>query len=85
MLPSDFEKSRRSQIKALLAMDKKQDMKVVELIELLLEQNPSSPVALQMGTQRYSIESVGVDSESAVRVQIEQKLSFAEDPDEPNT
>lgn len=85
MLPSDFEKRKRSQIKALLAMDKKQDMKVVELIELLLEQNPSSPVALQMGTQRYFIESVGVDNENKVRIQIGQRLSFVEDPGEPKT
>ena len=64
----EFELSKQANLRALFALYETPDLKVIDLVELLQEQNPSSPVVLQVGAQRYSIETVGVDNDKKVRI-----------------
>ena len=58
MFQSEFEKHRAAQKKALFIFDKKPDMKVIDLTELLLGQDPSLTVVIQVGGRKYSIDDV---------------------------
>jgi hypothetical protein len=64
----EFELSKQANLRALFALYETPDLKVIDLVELLQEQNPSSPVVIQVGAQRYSIENVGVDNDKKVQI-----------------
>jgi len=68
MLQSEFEKRRKANLKALSILDKKSDLKVIDLIESLQLFDPSSPVVIQAEVQRYSIETVGMDIDGRVQI-----------------
>lgn len=68
MLQSEFEKRRKANLKALSILDKKSDLKVIDLVESLQLFDPSSPVVIQSEVQRYSIETVGVDIDGRVQI-----------------
>ena len=68
MLQSEFEKRRKANLKALSILDKKSDLKVIDLVESLQLFDPSSPVVIQAEVQRYSIETVGVDIDGRVQI-----------------
>lgn len=68
MLPDEFEQRKEANLKALSVFGKKPDMKAIDLIDLLLSQDPSLPVVIQAGSQRYSIETVGVGVDGKVRI-----------------
>ncbi|MBW2605330.1 MAG: hypothetical protein JRE28_13635 [Deltaproteobacteria bacterium] len=68
MFQNEFEKSRNANLKALSVFDNKPDMKAIDLIDLLLGQDPSLPVVIQVGAQIYPIETVGVDNNKKVRI-----------------
>jgi len=64
----EFEDRRAAQIKALETMIEKPGIKVIELVEILLEQNPGLPVVLQDGCWQFPIVSVRADPENGVRL-----------------
>ena len=68
MLQSEFEKRRKANLKTLSILDKKSDLKVIDLVESLQLFDPSSPVVIQSEVQRYSIETVGVDIDGRVQI-----------------
>lgn len=68
MLQSEFEKRRKANLKAMSILDKKSDLKVIDLVESLQLFDPSSPVVIQSEVQRYSIETVGVDIDGRVQI-----------------
>ena len=68
MLQSEFEKRRKANLKALSILDKKSDLKVIDLVESLQLFDPSLPVVIKTKEQRYSIESVGVGIDGRVQI-----------------
>jgi len=68
MIQGEFEQRRQSQKKALSVFDKVPDLKVIDLIDLLLDQDPSSPVVIQIEGRIFSIETVGVDNDKKIRI-----------------
>lgn len=70
MLQKEFENRRAAQIKALETMNEKPALKVIELVEILLEQNPGLPVVLQDGSWQFPIVSVRADAENGVRLYV---------------
>jgi hypothetical protein len=66
MLQSEFEQRRAANMRALLPASKKPNIKVIDLVEKILYQNPSLPVVIQIGTQQFPIESVDVDDKNRV-------------------
>lgn len=65
---SEFEKRQAQQIRALRAMQPA--MKVIELVEELLKENPSLPVTVEIGSCQFSIKSVKVDDDGKVRIRV---------------
>ncbi|MCJ7805719.1 hypothetical protein MUP46_03705 [Patescibacteria group bacterium] len=63
-----FENRRAAQVQALRAMQPA--MKVIELIEELLKENPSLPVTVEIGSRQFSITSVKVDEDGKVRIRV---------------
>jgi len=63
-----FENRRAAQVRALRAM--KPAMKVIELVEELLKENPSLPVTIEIGSHQFSITSVKVDDDGKVRIRV---------------
>jgi len=68
MLQSEFEQRRIANLRVLLPASQRPGMKVIDLVERLLDQAPGLPVIIHMGTQRYPIQSVDVDDENRVRI-----------------
>jgi len=66
----EFEDRRAAQIKALETMIEKPAMKVIELVEILLEQDPSLPVVVQDGDFELPIVCVQADAEHGVRLYV---------------
>lgn len=66
----EFERRRSAQIRALKAVDEKPTMKVIDLVEMLLTENPSLPVIVQQGTRQLRIVSVRADSQNNVQIQV---------------
>jgi len=60
---SDFEKRRAAQKRTLKAMDKKPMVKVIDLVEMLLQEEPSLPVVVQIGTHQFPILYVRADDD----------------------
>jgi hypothetical protein len=50
MQEKEFDRRRAAQVKALLALSDKPVVKVIDLIEILLQQEPSLPVIVQLGS-----------------------------------
>ncbi len=70
MLQKEFENRRAANIKALELMLEKPAVKVIELIEILLEQNPALPVIVQDGDRQRPVLCVWADLENGVRLQV---------------
>ena len=66
----DFERRKAAQIKALKAMNEKPMIKVIDLVEMLLEENPSLPMVIQIGTYQFPITSVCADDENNVQLHV---------------
>ena len=60
---NEFETSRAAQKKALKAVDEKPVVKVIDLVELLLLENPGLPVVVQVGTRQFPIAYVRADDD----------------------
>ncbi|MBA7495859.1 hypothetical protein ES702_06455 [subsurface metagenome] len=67
---NEFERHKAAQIRALNAMDEKPMIKVIDLVELLLKENPSLPVVIQVGTRKMPITSVLADDENNVQLKV---------------
>jgi len=65
-----FENRRAAQVRALRATAEKPKMKVIELVEELLKENPSLPVTVEIGSHQFSITSVKVDDDGKVRIRL---------------
>jgi len=63
-LKSMDEKPRAAPIRALKSMDKKPMIKVIDLVEMLLRENPSLPAIIQAGTHRLPVRYVRADINS---------------------
>jgi len=59
----EFEISRAAQKKALKAINEKPVVKVIDLVELLLLENPSLPVVMQVGSWQFPIAYVRADDD----------------------
>ena len=59
----EFETSRAAQKKALKAIDEKPIVKVIDLVELLLLENPGLPVVVQVGSWQFPIAYVRADDD----------------------
>ncbi|MBA7480310.1 hypothetical protein ES707_15761 [subsurface metagenome] len=68
MEKKEFEKRRSAQLNALKLVDQKPGVRVIELIELLLSENPGLPVVVQVGSKQYSIACVFVDDKGVLRI-----------------
>jgi len=60
---NDFETRRSAQKRALKAIDEKPIAKVIDLVEILLEENPGLPVFVQVGSQQFPIAYVRADDD----------------------
>ncbi len=70
MQQKEFERRRSAQIKALKAVDEKPIMKVIDLVEMMLTENPSSPVVVREGNRQLRIVSVRADSQNNVQLHV---------------
>ncbi|GAJ08263.1 unnamed protein product [marine sediment metagenome] len=66
----EFETRRSAQKKALKAIDEKPIIKVIDLVELLLLENPGRPVVVQVGTRQFPIAYVRADDEDNIQLGI---------------
>lgn len=72
----EFDKRKAAQINALECLAVLYEkpavkvVKVIDLVEMLLRQNPSLPVVMQVGTQQFAIVSVVADSQNVVRLYV---------------
>ncbi len=62
----EFETRRSSQKRALKAAGEKPIVKVIDLVEILLGENPGLPVVLQVGSWQFPIAYVRADDDEAV-------------------
>jgi len=63
MNQNDFEISRAAQKKAIKAINEKPIVKTIDLVELLLLENPGLPVVVQVGTRQFPVAYVRADGE----------------------
>lgn len=63
---NEFETSRAAQKKALKAINEKPIVKVIDLVELLLLENPGLPVVVQVGSWQFPIAYVRADDDENV-------------------
>lgn len=67
----EFETRRSAQKRALESVDEKPIVKVIDLVEILLLENPGLPVVLQVGSWQFPIAYVRADDdENVVRIGI---------------
>ncbi len=67
----EFETRRSAQKRALESVDEKPIVKVIDLVEILLGENPSLPVVLQVGNWQFPIAYVRADDdENIIRIGI---------------
>lgn len=59
-----FDRCRAAQIKALKAMDEKSAVKVIDLVEMLLRENPTLPVFMRVGTEQVPVSYVQADTKT---------------------
>jgi len=62
----EFEMRRIALKRALKAVDEKPIVKVIDLVELLLMENPGLPVVVQVGTRQFPIAFVLADDDETV-------------------
>lgn len=62
----EFETRRSAQKKALKSVDEKPIVKVIDLVEILLLENPGLPVVLQVGSWQFPIAYVRADDDENV-------------------
>ena len=67
---NDFETRRSAQKRALKSVDEKPIVKVIDLVELLLLENPGLPVVVQVGTRQFPIAYVRADDENNIQIGI---------------
>lgn len=70
MLQKEFEKSKAAQIKALKTWIENPAIKVIGMVEILLEQNPGLPLTVQDGNRQLRIVSVTVDFIKGVQLHV---------------
>ena len=71
MEQKEFEKRRSAQKKALKSVDEKPIVKTIDLVEILIGENPSLPVVLQVGSWQFPIAYVRADDdENVIRIGI---------------
>ena len=66
----EFETRRSAQKRALKSVDEKPIVKVIDLVEILLGENPSLPVVLQVGSWQFPIAYVRADDENNIQIGI---------------
>ncbi len=66
----EFDDRKAANIRAVELMIEKPGIKVIELVEILLEQEPGLPVVLQDGSWQFPIVSVRADPENGVRLYV---------------
>ena len=64
----EFKDRKAANIRALRAMAAKPAVKAIDLLEILLEQDPGLPVVLQDGNFDLPIVSVQADAEHGIRL-----------------
>lgn len=62
----EFETRRSAQKQALKAVDEKPIVKVIDLVEKLLRENPSLPVIIQVGSWQFPIAYVRADDDESI-------------------
>jgi len=70
MEQSEFEASRSAQKKALKSVDEKRIVKAIDLIELLLMEEPGLPIVVQVGTRQFPIAFVCADDDDNIQIGI---------------
>lgn len=70
MEQTEFDRRRTAQKKALKAVDEKPIVKVIDLVDLLLLENPGLPVVVQVGSRQFSIACVFADDENVLHIGI---------------
>ena len=66
MQQNEFETRRSAQKKALKAVGERPIVKTIDLVEMLLEENPSLPVVLQIGSWQFPIVYVSADGDESI-------------------
>jgi len=66
MQQNEFEMRRMALKRALKAVDEKPIVKAIDLVEILLGENPGLPVFVQVGTRQFPIAYVRADDDEAV-------------------
>lgn len=67
----EFDDSKAANIRAVkLMIEKPPALKVIELVETLLEQNPGLPLTVQDGNRQLRIDSVTVDFIKGVQLHV---------------
>jgi len=59
----EWEARLAAQKRALKALDEKPMVKAIDLVEMLLRENPSLPVVVQIGTHQFPIACVQLDDD----------------------
>ena len=68
---TEFDKRRIAQKRALKAVGEKPVVKVIDLVELLLLENPGRPVVVQVGSWQFPVAYVSADNdENIIRIGI---------------
>jgi len=68
---TEFDRRRIAQKKALKAINEKPIVKVIDLVELLLLENPGLPVVVQVGSWQFPIAYIRAnDDENVVQIGI---------------
>lgn len=67
---NEFETRRSAQKRALKAVNEKPIVKVIDLVELLLLENPGLPVVVQVGSWQFPIAYVRADDENNIQIGI---------------
>lgn len=70
MLQKEFDDRKAANIRALELLFEKPAVKVIELVEILLEQNPGLPVIVEDGERQRPVVCVWADLENGVRLQV---------------
>ncbi len=66
----EFDGRKAANIRAVKLMIEKPALKVIELVETLLEQNPGLPLTVQDGNRQLRIDSVTVDFIKGVQLHV---------------
>ena len=66
----EFDGRKAANIRAVKLMIEKPALKVIELVEILLEQEPGLPVVLQDGSWQFPIIAAVADAENGVRLYV---------------